>query len=119
MAAAVVIPVSLLAFVIGIGQIAFGTLLGIIPLLIGVIGVVYRSGGIAQITGENNYENTERTQQDEVPTEDALAIIRNRYARSEIDQTEFDRRLDHLLETETLEGAADYRDREPTVERSQ
>lgn len=118
LAALVVVPISIFAFVIGLSQIASGTLLGIIPLLVGIGGVIYL-GEMELITGVSDHENAERTQSSrEITTEDALAIIRAQYARGEIDQTEFDRRLDHLLETETLERAADYRDRETTVERS-
>lgn len=41
----------------------------------------------------------------------ALAALRERYARGEIDETEFERRLERLLETED----AETRDRTPAV----
>ncbi|WP_281194693.1 SHOCT domain-containing protein [Halorubrum sp. F4] len=39
--------------------------------------------------------------------EDPVAALRNRYATGEIDEAEFERRLDRLLETEGLEGTVD------------
>jgi uncharacterized membrane protein len=39
--------------------------------------------------------------------DDPVATLRRRYATGEIDETEFERRLDRLLETEELEGAVD------------
>ncbi len=48
-----------------------------------------------------------------------LTLLRQRYARDEIDQAEFERRLDDLLETETIEQAANHRDETTIAERSQ
>lgn len=51
--------------------------------------------------------------------EDALATLRDRYARGSIDEEEFERRLGALLETEDLDGARRYasRTRSATDER--
>lgn len=40
-------------------------------------------------------------------TEDPLATLRERYASGEIDEEEFERKLDRLLETEELDERAD------------
>ena len=42
---------------------------------------------------------------------DALDELRSRYARGEIDEAEFERRVERLLETETDAEAAAYADR--------
>jgi hypothetical protein len=55
---------------------------------------------------------------------DPLSILRERYARGEIDEAEFERRVERLLETDSIAAAkrsrnrTDERDREPAVERS-
>jgi len=58
-------------------------------------------------------------------TEDALQTLRQRYARGELTDRQFERKLERLLETETLEDAEDRyrreraaaeRDRESTTE---
>ena len=49
--------------------------------------------------------------------EDPVATLRRRYATGEIDEAEFERRLDRLLETEELDGTVDRGgSREPETE---
>ena len=43
---------------------------------------------------------------------DPLAELRRRYANGELTDEQFERKLDRLLETETLEDAAEWRQRE-------
>lgn len=45
-------------------------------------------------------ESSEETQR--VPQRDPVETLRERYARGEIDQAEFERRLEYLVETEDL-----------------
>lgn len=42
--------------------------------------------------------------------EDALDVVRERYARGELDETQFERKLERLLATETLEDVRDVVD---------
>ncbi|WP_096390573.1 SHOCT domain-containing protein [Halopenitus persicus] len=50
-------------------------------------------------------------------TDDALETLRERYARGELTDEQFERKLERLLETETLEDAADRTDTAETPER--
>ncbi|WP_254536624.1 SHOCT domain-containing protein [Halomarina litorea] len=50
-----------------------------------------------------------RSDPDPVPRADALATLRDRYARGELTDEQFERKLDRLLETDTPENAADWR----------
>jgi hypothetical protein len=44
--------------------------------------------------------------------QDALDTLRNRYARGELSEEAFERKVERLLETETLEGARGHVERE-------
>jgi len=48
--------------------------------------------------------------------EEALETLRNRYARGEIDDAEFEQRVEVLLETESVDDAAAYAAREKISE---
>ena len=73
-------------------------------------------------------DDAERTESSDPATatdEDALATLRERYARGELTDEQFERKVERLLETETLDdavdanlaAAADDRDPEPERER--
>lgn len=51
---------------------------------------------------------------DEEPVEDPLAVLRERYAQGELTDAQFERKLELLLETETIEDVEDrfHEDRE-------
>lgn len=49
---------------------------------------------------------------------DALATLRERYAAGELTDAQFERKLERLLETETVEDAAEREARETLAERS-
>jgi uncharacterized membrane protein len=51
-------------------------------------------------------------------TTDALATLRDRYARGDLTDEQFERKLDALLETESPENAAEWRTRERIEEES-
>lgn len=52
-------------------------------------------------------------------TADALEELRNRYARGELSDEEFDRRVERLVETESVRDAEKYAQRLDTRERQQ
>ncbi|GAA0470516.1 hypothetical protein GCM10008985_29340 [Halococcus dombrowskii] len=116
-AMAVVVPVSIIAFLFGIVQLGTGTLFGVLPILIGVVGLLYLAGGGERIGEWLDTRTTADTTADDA-SEDALTTLRQRYARGEIDHAEFERRLNELLETETVSDVASRND-ERLVERSQ
>jgi uncharacterized membrane protein len=66
--------------------------------------------------GKASDRGTEQT------SEDALQTLRDRYARGELTDEQFERKLERLLETETIEDAEDRlrrsntRKREPEIE---
>lgn len=63
--------------------------------------------------GDATLSTTESSDQtDEEPsTTDALDTLRDRYARGDLTEEQFERKLDRLLETETVENASEYRQR--------
>jgi uncharacterized membrane protein len=72
-------------------------------------------GDVEQWWGDATGESDDRERQ-EPEDGDALDTLRSRYARGELTDEQFERKLERLLETETLEDAEDrhrVRDREP------
>ncbi|MCL9813100.1 SHOCT domain-containing protein [Natranaeroarchaeum aerophilus] len=67
------------------------------------------------------FDREEPTDADDEPqAESALETLRNRYARGELTDEQFERKLERLLETETLEDVEDRqqrRERQPEFER--
>jgi uncharacterized membrane protein len=57
----------------------------------------------------NDWVGSERAEPDDRPesNRDALATLRDRYARGELTDEQFERKLEKLLETETLESIED------------
>lgn len=51
-------------------------------------------------------------------TNDALATLRDRYARGDLTDEQFERKLDALLETDSPEAAAEWRAREHETDRA-
>jgi uncharacterized membrane protein len=52
--------------------------------------------------------STATTGADEVSPKDALETLRARYARGELTEEQFERKVERLLETETVEDARDH-----------
>lgn len=70
-------------------------------------------GTVGRSSSETDEETaeTDRTETQDRDTSDALDTLRDRYARGELTDEQFERKLDRLLETETVEDAAEYRRR--------
>ncbi len=66
-----------------------------------------------QTNSQSEEQPTDATEPDDEDTAAALDTLRDRYARGELTEEQFERKLERLLETDTVENAADYtRDRQ-------
>lgn len=103
--AGVVIALTLLA---GFGLLVAGYSWFWVAFAVGFAGVLPAAIGLVRL-----YESRTGTAQDERDGRaDALESLRERYARGEIDEEEFERRLDLLLDTESVSEAEAYAARE-------
>jgi hypothetical protein len=73
-------------------------------------GERWQPGTWSRDDGQHREDDTDDER--EVDTTDALATLRERYARGELTDAQFERKLDALLETESPESAAEWRTRE-------
>ncbi len=106
---------SMLATIFGILLLAGGQMVSIGLLFLGVLGFAYlKTDGelLGQWLGASDDDSAQETEQD------PLTTLRQRYASGEIDRAEFERRLNDLLETETLDQAETHHEQTPMRERS-
>jgi uncharacterized membrane protein len=87
--------------------------------LIWVFGFAVFLPLIGILTGEDEddeddfeHESNQQSEHYDDETTDALDTLRDRYARGELTDEQFERKLDALLETESPENAAEWRTRE-------
>lgn len=99
-----ILAVSMVAVLLGVTMLAAGEVTALAPLLIGFLGFAYLKTDFERITEWVNSQSDRDTD----PQEEALTVLRRRYARGEIDQDEFERKVDDLLGTETVEQAEKY-----------
>ncbi|MCU4971719.1 SHOCT domain-containing protein [Halobacteria archaeon AArc-m2/3/4] len=78
---------------------------GVLPVVMGLVKL-YERRRAREVA--NNGQTSETSPSD---AEDALETLRERYARGEFDDEEFERRLERLLETETIEDASAFAER--------
>lgn len=108
-----ILLVSTLAFFLGLVMLMTGQAVTVVPLIIGFLGFAFVKIDSNQITNRIGATTDSSTEEQE-----ALDVLRARYARGDIDQTEFESRLDDLLSTETVEQASEYRDEDLATEKS-
>lgn len=103
-----ILAVSIIAALLGITMLASGEVVALAALIVGIAGFAYLKTDREQarhwIRSQRNGEGD--------PKEETLALLRRRYARGEIEQDEFERKLDDLLETETIERAEKRQEKE-------
>ncbi|MFC7073920.1 SHOCT domain-containing protein [Halovenus rubra] len=85
-------------FVVGFG--------GVLPLSLALVQYYQET--------DDQPERNERSTERPTETEDALDELRQRYARGEFSDEEFDRRVERLLETESVHDARQYAERTET-----
>ncbi|WP_101295624.1 SHOCT domain-containing protein [Halegenticoccus soli] len=78
---------------------------------VGFAGLLPAAVGLVRWYERRNRRERPREGRRAAERDRALATLRDRYARGEIDDEEFERRLDRVLSTETLADAATERDR--------
>lgn len=108
-----ILGVSIVAVLLGVTLLAAGEVFALTAIIIGVLGFAYLKSDVDQISDWRSSQTNSETDSQE----DALTILRERYARGEIEQDEFERRLDDLLETETVEQAEQHHEKTPIKER--
>lgn len=110
----IILLCSMIATIYGIFLLTAGQIHSIGLLALGILGFIYLKAGGA-LLGQwlsPDAASTEETEQD------PLTTLRQRYARGEIDRAEFERRLNDLLETETLDRAETHHEQTPMRERT-
>lgn len=106
----VAILVSAVTLILGFSLMAFGFDLFWLAFVIGFAGILPPAVVLADYYGETSETNkSPKSESNEAET--ALAELRNRYARGELSEQEFERRVELLLETESVKDAQGYVER--------
>jgi hypothetical protein len=92
--------VSLVTLALGLGGLALGVDWAWVAFPVGYGGVLPLAVGLARA-------RTSEASDTEQAGADPLATLRERYARGELDDAEFERRLERLLESDPNEGGWD------------
>lgn len=112
----VVGAVSAVTFLVGFGLMFAGFGFFWVAFVIGFAGVLPMTLGLVRYYQRKNEDarpavnTTDRADE----TADALDELRQRYARGELSDEEFDRRVERLLETESVPDARKYAERTET-----
>jgi uncharacterized membrane protein len=104
-----------LTFIVGFGLMFAGVPFFWVAFPVGFAGVLPMALGLVKLYQKRNASEQSGTKSE---TEDALEELRQRYARGELTETEFERRVERLLETESIHDARKYTERVKTDERT-
>ncbi len=100
---------------VGFGLMALGFQFFWIAFVVGFAGILPMALGLLHYYQDQNESSRSvaMTEDQTNETEDALDELRRRYARGEFSDEEFERRVERLLETESVADARKYTEREP------
>lgn len=101
-----ILLISTLAFFLGVVMLTTGQAVALAPLFIGVLGFVslkIDEGKAANVIGSPTDSSVDEDQE-------ALDALRSRYAHGELTKEQFEQKLEHLLETDTLENATEWQE---------
>jgi uncharacterized membrane protein len=105
--------VTFLTLGVGFGLLALGNPYFWVAFPVGFGGLIPMAIGLARWYGsrEETRSRSEQTPRREDDTDAALADLRERYARGELDDEEFEARVERLLETESVTDAREFAER--------
>jgi uncharacterized membrane protein len=116
--------VSTLVTAIWMGALFTGQSWWLAAMLVGYVGVVpitamlFGDEDEAEEAVDGSWDHWRgKPKQDDEDEETPLETLRRRYAEGELSEAQFERKLDQLLETETMEDAEEYARRERETER--
>ncbi|ARS89357.1 SHOCT domain-containing protein [Natrarchaeobaculum aegyptiacum] len=104
----VTVTVTSVTLAVGLGLLAVGVAPFWIVFVVGFAGVLPMALAAASLYEERQDGPSGGSSDSEREAEDALAELRQRYARGELSELEFERRVERLLETETIDDARRY-----------
>lgn len=104
--------VTTVTLAVAFGLLAAGVSSFWIVFVVGFAGVLPMALAAVSLYEDRQNGDSERSSEgeNEDEDEDALAELRRRYARGELSELEFERRVERLLETETIDDARRYVD---------
>ena len=103
--------VTIITLGIAFGLLALGQSYFWVAFPVGFGGGMPLAIGLARWYG-SHMETNQSTRQGHNETDRALADLRKRYARGELDDEEFEARVERLIETESVADAKSFRERE-------
>ncbi|ELZ91885.1 hypothetical protein C440_16274 [Haloferax mucosum ATCC BAA-1512] len=91
-----------LTFLVGFGLFALGYSWGWVAFVVGFAGVLPAAIALVKLYESRRDDDADASKPE---TEDALEALRRRYATGELTEAEFERKVERLLETETVADA--------------
>jgi len=103
--------VTFLTLAVAFGLLALGNPYFWVAFVVGFGGGMPLAVGLAKYY-ESRHEREQSSRSGDSDTDAALADLRERYARGELDDDEFEARVERLLETESISDARSFAERQ-------